>query len=82
MCPIPAILVDWAVGQLRCEHASINGLARQTGCDWHTFWTQVEQRLTKAAARPRNVWTGSPTWGSMEHIWHHSPRPGKEPRRS
>lgn len=81
MCPIPAILADWAVGQLRCEHASINGLAHQTGCDWHTLWAQGEQRLTKAAARPERL-DGVTDLGVDEHIWHHSPRPGKEPRRS
>lgn len=34
--------VDWAVAQLRFEHASINGLARQLGCDWRTLWSKVE----------------------------------------
>lgn len=71
--------VDWAVAQLRYEHASINGLARQLGCDWHTLWPQVEARLTHAAARPERL-DGVTDLGVDEHIWHHSPRKGKGPK--
>src|SRR5699024_39556 len=43
---------SWAVRQLRYEHASIQGLARQLGTTWHTLWPQVRPRLAAAAAHP------------------------------
>lgn len=71
--------VDWAIAQLRHDHASINGLARQLGCDWHTLWDRVEVRLTDAAAAPGRL-DAVTDLGVDEHIWHHSPRPGKGPK--
>jgi transposase len=31
----------WVIGQLRRGHASIPGLARRPGEDWHTVWDAV-----------------------------------------
>ena len=62
--------IDWAVGQLRREHATIEGLRRQLGTSWKTVWRAVEPELAKLAAdetRFENV----TTLGVDEHIWHH-----------
>ncbi|WP_431834727.1 ISL3 family transposase [Gulosibacter massiliensis] len=62
--------VVWAVGQLRREHATIEGLRRQLGTSWKTVWRAVEPELVKLAAdesRFENV----TTLGVDEHIWHH-----------
>lgn len=62
--------ISWAVGQLRREHATVHGLARQLGTSWKTVWRAVEPELVKLAAdeaRFENV----TTLGVDEHIWHH-----------
>ncbi|WP_460802826.1 ISL3 family transposase [Microbacterium sp. GXF6406] len=62
--------VVWAVGQLRREHATIEGLRRQLGTSWKTVWRAVEPELVKLAedeSRFENV----TTLGVDEHIWHH-----------
>ena len=62
--------VTWAIGQLRREHATIAGLARQLGTSWKTVWRAVEPELVKLAAdesRFENV----TTLGVDEHLWHH-----------
>jgi len=62
--------VAWAIGQLRREHATVHGLARQLGTSWKTVWRAVEPELVKLAAdesRFENV----NTLGVDEHIWHH-----------
>ncbi|WP_442921716.1 transposase, partial [Microbacterium sp. MRS-1] len=62
--------VDWAIGQLRREHATIEGLRRQLGTSWKTVWRAVEPELVRLAAdesRFENV----TTLGVDEHIWHH-----------
>ncbi|OLT21080.1 hypothetical protein BJF81_15770 [Ornithinimicrobium sp. CNJ-824] len=41
---------SWAVGQLRREHATVHGLARQLGLGWDTVWSGVEPILAAAAA--------------------------------
>ena len=43
--------VTWAIGQLRREHATIAGLARQLGTSWKTVWRAVEPELVKLALR-------------------------------
>ncbi len=35
----------WAIGQLRREHASVQGLARQLGTTWRTVWTSIKPFL-------------------------------------
>ncbi|WP_194385572.1 ISL3 family transposase [Microbacterium luteum] len=62
--------VTWAIGQLRREHATIQGLARQLGTSWKTVWRAVEPELVKLAAdesRFENV----TSLGVDEHVWHH-----------
>jgi transposase len=62
--------IGWAIGQLRREHATIAGLARQLGTSWKTVWRAVEPVLVRLAgdeSRFENV----TTLGVDEHIWHH-----------
>ena len=62
--------IVWAIGQLRREHATVHGLARQLGTSWKTVWRAVEPELVKLAgdeSRFQNV----TTLGVDEHIWHH-----------
>ena len=39
----------WAIGQLRREHATVEGLSRQLGVTWNTLWRVVEPRLAELA---------------------------------
>jgi len=62
--------VTWAIGQMRREHATIQGLARQAGTSWKTVWRAIEPELVKLAAdesRFENV----TSLGVDEHVWHH-----------
>src|SRR5215213_4028282 len=60
----------WAIGQLRREHASVTGIARQLGTTWRTVWTSIEP-LLKAMAEDENRFDGVATLGVDEHVWHH-----------
>ncbi|MGL5849309.1 MAG: ISL3 family transposase, partial [Phycicoccus sp.] len=60
----------WVIGQLRREHASIAGLARQLGTTWNTVWSSVEPMLIAAAADPSRF-EGVTMLGVDEHVWHH-----------
>ena len=60
----------WAVGQLRREHASVQGLARQLGTTWRTVWTSI-QPLLQAMADDESRFDGVSTLGVDEHVWHH-----------
>jgi len=40
---------SWAIGQLRRENASVQGLARQLGCSWKTLWRSIRPVLEAAA---------------------------------
>ncbi|WP_211220444.1 transposase family protein [Acidipropionibacterium thoenii] len=42
--------VSWAIGQLRGEHATLAGLARQLGTSWKTLWRAIKPRLQGLAA--------------------------------
>lgn len=42
----------WAVGQLRREHASVLGVARQLGMSWKTVWRPIKPRLEVMDAHP------------------------------
>ena len=44
--------VSWAVDEVRGEHASISGLARRLGVDWHTLWRAVRTHLEVLEADP------------------------------
>jgi transposase len=60
----------WAIGQLRAEHASIAGLARQLGTTWRTLWRAIEPLLQAMADDPTRF-DDVTTLGVDEHIWHH-----------
>ncbi|MEI2785855.1 MAG: hypothetical protein V9E82_09175 [Candidatus Nanopelagicales bacterium] len=86
----------WAVRQLRAEHASVSGIARELGTTWRTVWAAIRPLLAAMAA-DESRFDGVATIGVDEHIWHHvSTKPiadggrdqgtdrdgGPEPRRS
>ncbi len=60
----------WAVGQLRTEHASILGLARQLGTTWRTVWSSIKPLLEALADDPVRF-DGVTTLGVDEHIVRH-----------
>ncbi len=60
----------WAIGQLRREHASVTGLARQLGTTWRTMWRSIVPLLEAMAADPARF-ENVTTLGVDEHIWHH-----------
>jgi len=60
----------WAVGQLRREHASVLGLARQLGTSWKTVWRAIKPLLEAMDADP-DRFDGVEILGVDEHIWHH-----------
>nr|WP_141847216.1 ISL3 family transposase [Humibacillus xanthopallidus] len=60
----------WAIEQIRREHASIHGLARQLGTTWDTVWTSIRP-LLQAAAADESRFAGVTTLGVDEHVWHH-----------
>ncbi|QXT61641.1 ISL3 family transposase [Tessaracoccus palaemonis] len=72
---LTARATSWAVGQMRRENASVQGLARQLGCAWRTLWRAVKPNL-EAAAADESRFAGVTSLGVDEHIWHHvSTRP-------
>ena len=60
----------WAARQLRREHASILGLARQLGTTWKTVWNSIKPLLEVLDANPARF-DGVEALGVDEHIWHH-----------
>jgi transposase len=64
--------VTWAIGQLRREHATIEGLAQQLGTTWKTLWRAVRPRLAELAADESRL-GGVASLGVDEHVWHHTP---------
>jgi transposase len=60
----------WAIGQIRREHASIAGIARQLGTSWRTVWRSIAPLLKAMDADP-DRFSGVTTLGVDEHIWHH-----------
>ena len=60
----------WAIGQLRREHGSVRGIARQLGTTWRTVWRAVKP-LLQAMADDESRFEGVRTLGVDEHIWHH-----------
>ena len=62
----------WAIGQLRTEHATVAGLARGLGVDWHTLWSAIRPRLEDLAA-DESRFAGVVALGVDEHVWHHTP---------
>lgn len=62
--------IEWAIGQLRAEHATIAGLARQLGTSWKTMWRAVRPRLQELA-EDASRFEGVVSLGVDEHLWHH-----------
>ncbi|KRF40080.1 ISL3 family transposase [Terrabacter sp. Soil810] len=60
----------WAIEQIRREHASIHGLARQLGTGSDTVWASILPLLEQAAA-DESRFDGVTTLGVDEHVWHH-----------
>lgn len=60
----------WAVAQLRREHASVLGLARQLGTSWKTVWRSVQPLMQVMDADPARF-DGVQVLGVDEHVWHH-----------
>ena len=60
----------WAVQQIRREHGSVSGIARQLGTSWRTVWESIKPLLAAAAA-DESRFAGVTTLGVDEHIWHH-----------
>jgi transposase len=60
----------WAIGQLRSEHGSIHGLARQLGTTWRTVWRSIAPLLEAMVDDPTRF-DDVTTLGVDEHIWHH-----------
>ena len=69
----------WAIGQLRAEHASIGGLARQLGTTWRTVWRSIEPLLQVMADDPSRF-DGVTSLGVDEHLWHHVDERRRGPR--
>lgn len=64
----------WVIEQVRREHASIHGLARQLGVAWKTVWGSI-QPILATLADDEARFAGVTTLGVDEHLWHHvSPR--------
>ena len=61
---------SWAIGQLRGEHATIAGLARQLGTSWKTLWRAIKPELERLAT-DETRFEGILSLGVDEHIWHH-----------
>ena len=47
----------WAIRQLRREHASIRGIARQLGTTWNRVWTSIRPGHADLRARTRELFT-------------------------
>ena len=60
----------WAINQIRREHASISGIARQLGTTWNTVWSSIRPLLA-AMADDESRFAGVTRLGVDEHVWHH-----------
>lgn len=60
----------WAINQMRREHASISGIARQLGTTWNTVWTSIRP-LLQEMADDETRFGGVKRPSVDEHVWHH-----------
>ncbi len=60
----------WAIRQLRHEHASVAGIARQLGTTWRTVWRSIKP-LLEAMDADESRFDEVTTLGVDEHVWHH-----------
>ena len=68
-CLLPARACWWAVRQLRREHASVLGLARQLGKSWKKVWRSIRPLLKAMDADPA-PFAGVNIRGVDDQIWH------------
>ena len=71
--------VAWAVEQLRSQHGTVAGLARQLGVAWKTLWRAVRPVLERLDA-DESRFAGVSSLGVDEHLWHHGDRAKKGPK--
>ena len=76
---LTARATSWAIGQMRRENASVQGMARQLGCAWRTLWRAVKPIL-EAAADDETRFAGVTSLGVDEHLWHHVSTRKRGPR--
>ena len=69
----------WAISCIQRDNASVASIARRLGVDWHTVWDAIAPLLAELADDPARL-AGVEVLGVDEHIWHHSPKPGKGPK--
>lgn len=69
----------WAIGQLRREHATIQGLSRQLAVAWKTLWRAIKPVLERLAG-DESRFTGVTSLGVDEHLWHHGDARKKGPK--
>jgi len=69
----------WAISCIQRDNASVASIARRLGVDWHTVWDAIAPLLAELADDPARL-AGVVVLGVDEHIWHHSPKPGKGPK--
>lgn len=60
----------WAINQIRREHGSISGIARQLGTTWNTVWSSIRP-LLQEMADDEDRFAGVTRLGVDEHVWHH-----------
>ncbi len=60
----------WAINQLRREHASVAGLARQLGTTWRTVWRSIKPLLELMDADPTRF-ENVTSLGVDEHVVRH-----------
>jgi transposase len=60
----------WAINQLRREHASIRGIARQLGTTWNTVWGSIRP-LLGAMAEDETRFADVKRLGVDEHVVRH-----------
>nr|WP_197024710.1 transposase family protein [Cellulomonas sp. KRMCY2] len=58
--------VTWAITQLRHEHATVAGLARQLGTSWKTVWRAVRPRSVELADDESRLERGRLGWGTLQ----------------
>ncbi|MDA8440593.1 MAG: ISL3 family transposase [Propionibacterium sp.] len=71
--------VTWAVGQLRRDHATVQGLARRLGVAWKTLWRAIRPVLARLD-EDQSRFAGVSSLGVDEHLWHHGDPRRKGPK--
>jgi transposase len=69
----------WAISCIQRDTASVASVARRLGVDWHTVWDAIRPLLSGLADDPARL-AEVEILGVDEHIWHHTPKPGKGPK--